>query len=421
MERLQDVVVTGMGVLSPIGIGGDAVWASLLEGRSGVKRLGWFEGSDLPAPLGAEVIGFEPARFVKPRKALKVMSRDIQLAVAAADLAINDAGIAAGSIVPERYGVVFGADMIAADLDELLPACHACIREGQFDSSRWGKQVMSDLFPLWMLKYLPNMPACHVGIIHDARGPNNTLTLAEVSGLAAVAEAVAVIRRGHAEVMIAGATSSRLHPNVVLRNACRQLSRRCDDPAGACRPFDADRDGMVYGEGAAVFVLETPEHAALRGAKILARVRGCASTFEPCASGAPLRGDALRGAIRSALRQSGLMPEQIGHVNAHAPGTTIDDRLEAVAIRETLGDVPVTAPKSYFGNLGAAAGCVEMAVSVLALQHASIPPTLNYTRPDPQCPVNVVAAQGTPMSQSTALLLNHTETGRAVALVLDAA
>jgi 3-oxoacyl-[acyl-carrier-protein] synthase II len=266
------------------------------------------------------------------------------------------------------------------------------------------------------------MPACHVGILHDARGPNNTLTLAEVSSLAALAEAAEIIRRGQADVVLAGGASSRIHPGVFLRNVGRQLSRRFADPAAACRPFDADRDGMVFGEGAAALVLEAREHAQHRGAegRVAARIHGCAAAFEPPRPGMPLRGDAIRRAIRGALAAADWEPGHVGHVNAHGLSTTLDDRLEAQAIRDTLGSVPVTAPKSYFGNLGAATGAVELAAGVLALRHRLVPPTLNYQRPDPECPVAVVRGQAVPLERPTVLALNHAASGQAIAVALDA-
>jgi 3-oxoacyl-[acyl-carrier-protein] synthase II len=281
---------------------------------------------------------------------------------------------------------------------------------------------MSNLFPLWMLKYLPNMPACHVGILHDARGPNNTLTLSEVSSLAAVAEAVEVLRRGQADAMIVGGTSSRINPNVLLRHSCQQISRRCDDPAAACRPFDADRDGIVYGEGAATIVLETREHVERRGAgsKVLARILGSASRYEPRPNGNPLQGQAIRAAIRGAMETAGVAPGAIGHVNANGLGTTGDDRLEAQAIRDTLGDVPVTALKGYTGNLVAATGLVEMVASILALQHGQVPAALNCQRLDPDCPIDVIRERPASGLAATALLLNHTPTGRAVATIVAA-
>lgn len=418
MIPAREVVITGLGVVSPIGIGTEAFWSSLVEGRSGIRPTSLLEGDGAPRPIGGEVCHFDPKQFVRQRKSLKLMSRDIQLAVAAAELASKNARLDASPPDPDRLGIVFGSDMILCELEEMVPAYRGCMVDGKFQYELWGKHAMSDLFPLWMLKYLPNMPACHIAIAQDARGHNNTLTLAEVSSLAAIGEAMRVIQRGQADVIIAGGASSRLHPSVWSRRAGYQLSNRLDDPAAACRPFDADRDGTVWGEGAAAFVMEDRRHAEARGAAVLAMPLAHASAFEPRRNDRPLKGDAIRAAIRRALREAELSPNQIGHVNAHGMGTTLEDQVEAQAIRDTLADVPVTAPKSYFGNLVAGAGAVEMAVSVLGCQRGTIPPTLNYQRPDPLCPVNVIHGQPLNTSLRTAMVLNHVSLGRAVAMVI---
>ena len=416
---MRQVVITGIGVVSPIGIGAAPFWESLVEGRSGVKPLGWTGTGDFPRLLGAEVRDFVPAQRIRQRKALKVMSRDIQLGVAAADMACADAGLADAGVEPDRLGVVFGADLIAVDLPELAEGYRACFGDAGYDKAAWGKKGLAAMYPLWMLKYLPNMPACHEGIMQDARGPNNTHTLGEVSGLTALAEAADVIRRGQADAMIVGGASSRVHPSVFLRNWSRQISRRCEVPEAACRPFDAARDGMVFGEGAAACILETQEGAHARGAKCLARVLASATAFEPPQPGQPVRGEAIRRVVRSALAIAGLQPAEIGHVNAHGLSTAMDDRIEAQAIRETLGDVPVSAPKGHFGNLGAAGGIVEMVASVLAFQHGVIPPILNYREPDPECPVRAIRGEPLPLGRPTAMLLNHSIAGQAVAVVLS--
>jgi 3-oxoacyl-[acyl-carrier-protein] synthase II len=235
MVSSRDVVITGLGVVCPIGVGQDAVWTSLVEGRSGIRSLGWF-GDPALGPLGAKISDFEPGKFVRPRKNLKVMSRDIQLGVAAADMACVEAGVI-GHVDPQRFGVLYGADMIAADLDELAPAYRACMGAGGFHFEDWGQKALADLFPLWMLKYLPNMPACHIAIAQDARGPNNSLTMSEVSSLAAFLEAADAIRRGMADVMIAGGTSSRLHPMVYLHWRAARTPNRGERATRSSRPW----------------------------------------------------------------------------------------------------------------------------------------------------------------------------------------
>jgi len=264
------------------------------------------------------------------------------------------------------------------------------------------------------------MPACHIAIAQDARGPNNSLTTAEVSSLLAVAEAARIIERGQADVMVVGGTSSRIHPTTFLRGCIGNISRRTDCPEAASRPFDAARDGAVYGEGATAIILESRAHAQGRGVRVRGRVLGYASAFEPRQNGAPPRGAAIRATIENSLRSAGLAADDVGHVNAHGLSTVEEDRAEAQAIRQVLGDVPVTAPKSFFGNLGAGTGAVEMAVSILALEADCVPVTLNYEQPDPLCPVNVV--HGAPLrgGKGIAVLLNQATTGQAAAVVIAA-
>lgn len=418
MAAKREIVITGVGVVSPTGVGCELFWQSLMEGRSGVQRLDLFDGSRVPPALAAQVRQLDIAKFVRPRKALKVMGRDIQLGFVAADLACSCASLQQGTVDPERLGIVFGADMMTCELDEMVAAYRRCLVDGRFDFSRWGTHALDEMFPLWMLKYLPNMPACHISIAHDARGPNNSLVLGEVSSLAAIAEAMRVIERGQADVMIAGGTGCRTHSAVWARRKVYELSSRVDHPEAACRPFDADRDGAVHGEGAGAFVLESRTHAEARGARILARILGYFVAYEPHRPGLPLEGTAIRSAIRLALDDAGVTPREIGHVNAHGMSTRLDDRIEAQAIRHTLGEVPVTAPKSFFGNLAAGGGAVEMAASVLAFHYGRLPFTLNYEKPDPQCPIFVVRGEPAELGTPTAVVLNHAATGQAVAMVI---
>ncbi len=428
------IVITGLGVVSPIGIGKEPYWTSLVEGRSGIRRLDSFDSQAIPSPIGGVVSDFDPKQYVRPRKSLKVMSRDIQLGFAAADLACTDAGLREHPVAPDRLGVLFGASLIPGELDELAGTYRGCIVDGKFDFHRWGKVMMAELFPLWMLKYLPNMPACHIGIGQDARGPNNSITMGDVSSLSAMTEAVRVLERGQADGMIVGGVGVRLHPVALARCNARRLSRRTDNPAAALRPFDADRDGVVNGEGAASFLLETRSCAQARGANVLARVLGFAAAFEPSRHEPERLADekqpaflsargasAIRRAIQGAMQNAGLTPAELGFVAAHGLSSIDDDCIEAQAIRDTLGDVPVTAPSSYFGYVGAASGALETVMSVLAFQHGVVPPTLNYEHPDPRCPINVVHGRPMPLEKRTALVLTHSAQGQAVAVVLGGA
>ena len=356
-----------------------------------LAAAGWF------APWGGEVRDFDPKQFIQPRKSIKVMSREIQLASAAAEMAWQDAGLAEATIDPERFGVIGAAGLLYCELDELEQPFKSWVNQEEFDIERWSRLAMGEMYPLWMLKYLPNMPACHIGIRYDARGPNNTIALGDVSSL------VARGRGGRDDSPRPGRRDDRRRHRLAdqrdrpdrgtraPRRARRMLATRAGRPCAVCRPFDLTRSGMVYGEGAAQFVLESRDHAERRGVRPLARIAGVG---QPLRSRPPNRkqptGDAIRRAIRAALAAAELESFHVGHVNAHGNSTLEDDRAEARAIRAALGDVPVTAPKSFFGNLGHGSGAVELAVSLVALAHGVIPPTLNYESPDPDCPVNVV-------------------------------
>ena len=418
---MSTVVITGVGVVCPIGIGADPFWAALIEGRSGVRPFPMLRETSMPVRFGAYVDDFDPKKYVHPRKSLKVMSREVQLGFGAAGLALQDAGLEKSDVDPERIGVVYGSDMMYCEIGEFEDVYRQCITDNRFDYRHWGRQSTTQMNPLWLLKYLPNMVACHIGIAHDARGHNNTITLGEASSLISLAEAVRVIERGHADVMITGGTGSRLSITALMYRGDSNLSHRDDDPAAACRPFDRDRDGLVNGEGAGAFVLESRTHAEARGARVLAEVAGCGIGHElASADGDSHAGFGLRQAIQRALEDSGEQVASLDHVNARGLGTVVEDIAEARVIRELSADLPVTAPKSYFGSLGAGAGAVEMAASVLALERGAVPATLNYETPDPRCPINVICGQPKPVEQHAVLKLNQAGTGQAAAVVLRA-
>ena len=420
MASPRDIVITGVGVVSPIGIGGDAFWKSLAAGTSGIRPIDLFDSGGLRTPYGGQIPDFDPKVYVRPRKSLKVMSRDIQLGFAAADLAMGDASLASGGLEPERFGVVFGADMIYADIEDLELTYRRAFQGGRFDFGMWSEAIQEETHPLWLLKHLPNMTASHIAIAHDARGPNNSIVLGDVSSLLAIGEAASIIRRGWADVMLTGGTGCRLHPTALVARGEAVLTRSFDDYRQVCRPFDRDRDGMLDGEGAAVFVLESREHAERRGARIRGQLLSAASRCEPRAPQRPRTGSSLRLAIRAALAAAGLTPDQLGHVKAHGSGTPETDRIEAAAITAECGPVPVTAPKSFFGHLGAGAGAVELAASVLGLEAGLVPPTLNYDTPDPLCPVNVVHCGPLGGRPGTALAVNLCSMGQVAAVLVAA-
>jgi 3-oxoacyl-[acyl-carrier-protein] synthase II len=412
---MVECVVTGLGVVSPIGIGVEAVRSALAAMRSGVRPLARFAADGFPVPFGAEVADFDGRNHVRPRKSLKVMSREIQMAFAAADQAYASSGQGPHSIDPERFGVVFGSDLIQPDPTETAAAFAGCIDDGEFDFQRWGTAAMREIQPLWMLKHLPNMPACHIGIAVDARGPNNTITLGDVSGLSALAEVKSMIERGAVDAAIAGGTGSRLMPTTMARNAAGEASVRGDDPPAAPRPFEASRDGEVFGEGAAALMLESRASARRRQAAATAKLAGVGASFGR--DGPAISEAAIRRAMLRALEQAGLAAADVGLVIAQGRSTQAADTAEARAIREVCGEVAVTAPSSYYGSLGSGSGAMASVLAVLAIIDGRIPPTRNYDRPDPRCPLNIMTEPGRALEKPAVLVVSHSTTGQAAAAV----
>ncbi|HYO24912.1 MAG TPA: beta-ketoacyl synthase N-terminal-like domain-containing protein [Lacipirellulaceae bacterium] len=438
MTLTRRVVITGLGLVSPLGNSPAALWAALSEGRSGVAPL-----VQLPPLEGRVTFGAECREFTGDienfgdlekdlkksiRKALKMMCRESMMAVAAAQCAIGDAGFGATPMEPDSSGVVFGSDYMLSPPEDFLAAMTTCgAAAGAFEYDQWGGAGLKDMNPLWMLSYLPNMPASHIAIFNNLCGPSNSLTMREASGLMSIREAAQIIERGHAERMVAGATGTRIHSfKTVHALQQEQLANPESEPAAASRPFDAGRTGMVVGEGAGAIVLEEYEGARARGATIYGEVAGTASAaaLGEVSTGA-LNGQcerALASAARAALRAAGMEPGELGHINAHAAGTTAGDAAEASALGAALGahgaSVPVVAVKSSLGNLGAGGGVVETIASLLALHHRELFGTLNYEQADPACP-GLVATRDRPQGPGESFLkLSVTPQGQAAAIVV---
>ena len=419
------VVVTGVGVVSPIGIGNDSFWDSLVHNRTGIDFLQSMPSDGLPSAFGAEVRDFNPVNFLRDKKFVKVMCRDIQLGVASSNLAVTDANVRSGWIDPDRLGVVYGAGRMTCHPSELAAAVNACRTEGGFDPDKWGPEALASIAPLWLLRQLPNMPASHVSIDHNACGPNNTITCRDASALLALSEAVRVIEAGRADAMIVGACSSNIHPvDIAKFHSFEGLSRRTDDPTRACRPFDFERDGTVVGEGAASFVVESYQHAVRRGANIYAEVLGVGAGCDGKGLANESAGLGLVRAMESAIDGAGIRASELGHINAQGKSTQPDDIVEARAYHRVFGDlalkIPVTALKSYVGHFDAGAGAVELAGTLLSLKNGYIPATLNYEIPDPRCRLNVARGEATRLSNRTAITVNRTAMGQSAAAVLRA-
>lgn len=413
MATSIEVVITGLGPVSPIGLGRQEFSKSLRAQTSGVGVIDRFFASGLPVYIGAELKDFQPKLYVTPRKSLKVMSHEIQMGVASATLAVEDAKLNIDEIDVDRMGVVYGSPMLYAEITELADLFRGCMVDGNFDFSQFGEQFPKQMIPLWMLKYLPNMTASHIGIAHGARGANNTVVEGDLSSLLAMIEATSVIERGLADVMLTGGAGSRLCLTSVIYRGDSNLSHRNDEPQAACRPFELHRDGMVLGEGAGTIVLESREHAERRGAPILGTIVSYARTHAGRDLNQGLK-SAIERSIVQCLEKGNVSPAEIGHVNAHGLSGVDHDLWEAAAIRDVLPHVPVTALKSYFGNVGAASGALELSGSLLS---DSVLPTLNFDEPDPACEINV---SPTPRLAGGGLVLklNQNATGQAAALLI---
>lgn len=419
----KDVVITGIGVLSPIGLDTETFWGALQEEKSGIGFVRSLGGADEQFPIGGTVPDFKPKDFVKPKKNIKVMSRDIQLGFVAAVHACNDAGLITEgdqrNVDPDRFGVVLGTDLIALELPELYDAFLPGINGSQYDFSTWGNAAMEHVFPLWMLKFLPNMPGCHIAIAHDARGPNNSLTLQRGSSLAALIEAARIIERGDADVIISGGCGQCVHPSFLARKKLHLTADSVADPTTIPRPFDRDRCGAVLSEGAGVFILESREFAESRGAKMYAGIRGFANSMSQRSLDDPeSRTEGIRRVIRGALEDAEIQAGDLQHLNADGNGTDFEDRLESRAIAAELNDVPIVGLKGYFGNCGSGAGAVELVGSILALKNECVPRTRNCDVIAPDCPIPVTQ-KAEQSSRRFAMKMNNTIDGRSLALVVE--
>lgn len=412
-------VLTGFGVINPLGTGPDAFWQALLAGTPGVHTITHLDPRHLPSRMAGEVRGFSAKALIEKsyRRTLNSMARTVEFGVIGCQLAMQDAGLPKGAVPSHRIGVEFASVMGATELDDLGPAStHSITPEAETpDMAAWGGKGLSHVPPLWMLKYLPNMPACHATILYDIQGPSNTQIPGDTAGAVALAEALRIIRRGAADVMLVGGSEAKVHPLSLSRfNLFASFSKRNDDPEGAIRPFDRDRDGTAPGEGTTTFTLESLDHALARKAKIYGEVVAVTSGVDR-----GLTGPGMARLIRNALTAAGITANDVDHVNAHGLGTVRGDAFEARAIAEVFGkSVSVFAPLSRFGNMGAASGLTELGCSVLALKNGQLPGTLNHTNPDPACPVAVHTGAPRPVTKSYAVKLSYTDLGQSSVVVI---
>jgi 3-oxoacyl-[acyl-carrier-protein] synthase II len=377
------VVVTGMGLVTPLGTGTERNWDALAAGRSGIRAITRFDASILPARVAGEVPDFEPERFIE-RKELKKMDLFIQYAVAAAQMAVEEAGLAIPFVRPDRAGVIVGVGI--GGLESLEAAYH-----------HFAAQDVRKVSPFFIPKLIPNMAPGHIAMRYGARGPNYATTSACASGAHAIGDAVLHIRDGRQDVMLAGGAEA---PICLLGvggfTAMRALATGFnDEPTRASRPFDRRREGFVVAEGAGMLVLEALEHAQARGVPILAEVVGFGATCDAYHMTQPSPGgEGAAECMAQALADGGIGLETVGYVNAHGTGTPHNDEAETSAIKRVFGEyaarLPVSSTKSMTGHLLGAAGAVEAIYTILSVSHGVVPPTINLDDPDPACDLDYV-------------------------------
>jgi 3-oxoacyl-[acyl-carrier-protein] synthase II len=427
------VVVTGLGVSCPMATGQAELTLAMREGRSGIAPIVSFPVPAEVTPSVGEIPNFDPRAFVIPRlkktltKSLKYMARDIQLAVGMAQVALSDAGLADGGVDPTRIGLDLGAGIISTELQELSGAIEESYRnDDKFDYRIWGDDGIKKIQPIWLLKYLPNMLACHISILSDCQGPSNTITSGDASAGLAIGEAYRILRKGRADVMISGGADSKIHPLSYCRaEMLGLLSDWTGDPHLASRPFDAKASGLVLGEGSGILIMESLAHAENRSAKVYGEILGIGAGTDAVTILQPLTGKGMEIAIRAALREAGLEPTdpRISHICAHGIGVPSLDAAEATAIRTVFAgrpNIPVTSLKGGTGNMGAGNGGVEVIANLLALREGFVPPTLNCDDPVPEYGLNIVRGKPLNTDGDIFLSLNLTRYGQASCVIAKA-
>lgn len=414
-------VITGIGLLTSLGDDRAAIWQAVRQGQSGIRPIKNFDTSGLPVRIGGEIANFDARSYVltkEGKKSLRMMARPIQLAIAGAQRALEDSRVDRAQLDKTRFGVVYGAGLMATELLDLSEAARLSVPRpiAPVDMEKWGTEAIAAIQPLWMLKYLPNMLACHVSILQDAQGHNNSITEGDVASLLAVGEAYRVLLRDRADFFLVGGAESKINPLSLTRQCLYEhISRANEEPARACRPFDKHRNGQVLGEGAGVLTIEELEHARKRGATIHAEIVGFGAAFDHRRDGA-----GIARALAAALHEAEVSPDDVDHINAHGLSSIPSDIWETNGLREFFGAriPPVFAAKSYLGNMGAAASTAELGLSLLAMEHGLTLPTLNYETPDPKCSLEVLAGGPRPMRRPYVVKLNFNQLGQCSALVV---
>jgi 3-oxoacyl-[acyl-carrier-protein] synthase II len=379
------VVMTGAGAVTPVGNTAEEFWASLLAGRSGIGPITRFDASQMPTRIAGEIKGFDPLKYIDKKDDRK-FDRFLKYAVACAVMAVEDAGLKTDRVDATRFGVLVGSGI--GGIETLLEQYAILTEKGPDRVS-----------PFFVPMIIVNMASGVISMRFGARGPNSSVVTACATGNHAIGDAMRIIQRGDADVMIAGGAEAIIIP-LTIAGFCQMkaMSMRNDDPTKASRPFDAERDGFVCGEGGGLVVLESLEHARAREARIYAEIVGYGMTGDAHHMTAPdPEGDGAARAMAAALRDAALEPSSVGYINAHGTSTPYNDKFETIAIKRVFGDhakkLAVSSTKSMTGHLLGAAGGIEAIATAFALHHGILPPTMNYEKPDPDCDLDYIPNQ----------------------------
>jgi 3-oxoacyl-[acyl-carrier-protein] synthase II len=392
----RSVVVTGMGMITPVGGDCETSWRALCEGRGGVGPITHFDAATFATRIAAEVKGFRLADYRDDAERWRDHGRTSQFALAAATMAVRQAGLDDAALDRTRWGIYLGSGEGQQDFHRFVDLVHRATRNGRVDTARFTSLGLESLHPTREADQEPGGPAGHLAVAFGARGPNLTCQTACAASAQAIGGAVDLIRGGDADVMLAGGTDSMIHPlgltGFILLTA---MSTRNDDPAQASRPFDRDRDGFVLGEGGGVLVLEELEHARARGAAILGEVAGHCSTADAFRlTDSHDEGRGATAAMRGALADAEIGAADVGYINAHGTSTPTNDVIETLAIKQVFGPaayrVPISSTKSMTGHLVSAGGAVEAITCLMAIRAGVLPPTINLENPDPACDLDYV-------------------------------
>ena len=391
------VVVTGLGMINPLGTEVGTVWDALVNGRSGVGYISVFDAANYPTRIAAEIRNWDISQCGEDPQDWAKRGRHARFAAGAAHQAIADSGILDSISDPTRMGVYFGAGEGNQDFFNFTQMVAVAAKDdGSFDLDAFMKLGLEILDPELELEQEPSMPSAHVAGLFDIQGPNLNCLTACAASSQAVGEATELIRSGRVDAMVAGGAHSMIHPfGLTGFSLLTALSTNNDNPIGASRPFDRLRDGFVLGEGSSVVILEELEHAKKRGAKIYGEVLGYGCTADAYRiTDIHPEGRGAIGCMTASLKDAGVSADDVGYVNAHGTSTTVNDKVETVACKAVFGDrapkVPISSTKSMMGHLIAAAGVTEMIVCLLAIEHGVVPPTINLENPDPLCDLDYV-------------------------------